>query len=228
MGGGKFGWRTGTGKGKRGNAGTSSGENTSNSGEQKDLSTHAKETDTKTLKNVANSDKAPKELKDAAKKELQNRGEETETKEDKKLRPVGTGTNGPERRKEEQEKIEKRKSKFWTIDYLDPNDRVPFESSVNERIKKISKKLSTKNTKISKIPGLKYVQSSKGGGGTRVYGISPTEVRKDNNGNIILSEDSHGLGPKNIVLPLNGNKIDDNWIESQDEAEKILKFLETI
>ena len=99
LGGGKFGWRTGTGRGKRGN--TSSGENTSNSGEQKDLSTHAKETDTKTLKNVANSDKAPKDLKDAAKKELQNRGEGTETKEDKKLRPVGTGTNEPERRKKE-------------------------------------------------------------------------------------------------------------------------------
>ena len=99
LGGGKFGWRTGTGKGKRGNTNTSSGGNAGNAGEQKDLSTHAKETDTKTLKNVANSDKAPKDLKDAAKKELQNRGEETETKEDKKLRPVGTGTNGPERRR---------------------------------------------------------------------------------------------------------------------------------
>ena len=76
LGGGKFGWRTGTGRGKRGNAGNAGQANTGNSGEQKDLSTHAKETDTKTLKNVANSDKAPKDLKDAAKKELQNRGEE--------------------------------------------------------------------------------------------------------------------------------------------------------
>ena len=42
LGGGKFGWRTGTGKGKRGNAGGNAGQaSVGNSGEQKDLSTHA-------------------------------------------------------------------------------------------------------------------------------------------------------------------------------------------
>ena len=83
LGGGKFGWRTGTGRGKRGNAGNADGNavqaNSGNAGEQKDLSSHAKDTDTKTLKNVVDSDKAPKDLKDAAKKELQNRGEKTES-----------------------------------------------------------------------------------------------------------------------------------------------------
>ena len=68
LGGGKFGWRTGTGRGKRASTGGTTSQ-----------TSYAKETDTKTLENVANSDKAPKELKDAAKKELQNRGEKTGT-----------------------------------------------------------------------------------------------------------------------------------------------------
>lgn len=43
-------------------------------GSSKNLGSQASKTDTSTLKKVANSDKAPQAMKDAAKKELQNRG----------------------------------------------------------------------------------------------------------------------------------------------------------
>ena len=46
-----------------------------NEGGSGKLSSQASKTDTSTLKKVANSDKAPQAMKDAAKKELQNRGE---------------------------------------------------------------------------------------------------------------------------------------------------------
>ena len=47
-----------------------------NNGGSGKLSSQASKTDTSTLKKVANSDKAPQAMKDAAKKELQNRGED--------------------------------------------------------------------------------------------------------------------------------------------------------
>ena len=90
LGGGKFGWRTINGR--RARAGNTGQANTTES--------HAKETDTKTLKNVVDSDKAPKDLKDAAKKELQNRGEQaqpakTDTTEKKKKSKHQIGDSHP-------------------------------------------------------------------------------------------------------------------------------------
>lgn len=49
-------------------------KNMDDGGSSKNLGFQASKTDTSTLKKVANSDKAPQAMKDAAKKELQNRG----------------------------------------------------------------------------------------------------------------------------------------------------------
>ena len=66
-------------------------------GSSKNLGSQASKTDTSTLKKVANSDKAPQAMKDAAKKELQNRGDAGGTK------------SGKVEKTEEDKKNEKRK-----------------------------------------------------------------------------------------------------------------------
>lgn len=82
--GGKGDWRTNNGRAhKKHSAG-------GNEGGSEKLDSQASKTDTSTLKKVANSNKAPQDLKDAAKKELQSRGE---------------GGNKPENRKQKEERI---------------------------------------------------------------------------------------------------------------------------
>ena len=206
LGGGKFGWRTGTGKGKRGNTNTSSGDNGgSNSGEQKDLSTYVKETDTKTLKNVANSDKAPKDLKDAAKKELQNRGEQvqpdktdTTEKKQKKLRPVGTGTLGPTRKtKEEKPKY----SAFVTKTINKLKDVLDYRNFSDERIEKLADAMSKDEATAKKIYSAKFTPN----GPVNKYfrlDISRNEIDIDENTKLICEAEknldtSYSGDPKN-------------------------------